>query len=133
MPGVARGWGAFGRERRHHRSSDRDVRTRVEEIGRRSIEARRPRDRNRHEANARPATLLGHRACKVQHLIGRNEVVVGRQGDVVTQKEGVRVRDLLDERLDEPIVRVEAARENEGQKIHSGLATVRASSGTGPK
>lgn len=58
---------------------------------------------------------------------------MGRERDEVSEEEGIRVGYLPDERLDELIVRVKAARENDGQNVHRGLATVRASMGTGPK
>jgi hypothetical protein len=58
---------------------------------------------------------------------------VGNERDEISEEEGIRVGYLSDEGLDEPVVRVEAARENDCQKIHSGLATVRALVGTGPK
>jgi hypothetical protein len=58
---------------------------------------------------------------------------VGRQRDEVPEEERVRVGNLPDEGLDELIVRVKAAGENDGQKVHSGLATVSVRMGTGPK
>jgi hypothetical protein len=130
---VVHAWPTVDRERGHDRGSDRDVRAGVEEIGGCSIEARRPGDRNGHEAQSRPAALLGDRRREIQHLVGRREIVVGGQGHVVAEKERVRVGYFPDERLDELIIRVEAAREDDGQDVHTSLATVSTWSGTGPK
>ena len=58
---------------------------------------------------------------------------MGHQRDEVPEEERICVRHLSDEGLDELIVRVKAARENDGQKAHSGLATVSVRMGTGPK
>ena len=58
---------------------------------------------------------------------------MGRQRHEVPEEERIRVGHFPDERLDQLIVRMKAAREDDGQKVHSGLATVRALSGTGPK
>lgn len=55
------------------------------------------------------------------------------EGHEVADKEGVRVAHLADERLDEPVVGVEAAREDDRQEVHTSLATVRARRGSGPK
>jgi hypothetical protein len=55
------------------------------------------------------------------------------QRHVVAEEEWVGVGHLPDEHLDEAVVRVQAAREDHRQEVHSGLATVRAESGTGPK
>src|SRR6266478_1530683 len=56
-----------------------------------------------------------------------------RQRDEVPEEERVRVGHLPDEGLDELIVRVKTARQNHGQEVHSGLATVSVRIGTGPK
>ena len=61
------------------------------------------------------------------------EIVVRLERDEVADKERVGVADLADERFDEPIVRVEAARQDDRQEVHRNLATVKARTGTGPK
>jgi hypothetical protein len=131
--GVGRSWSAVAREGSHHGCPDRDVRAGVEKVGGLSIEPGRPGDRDRHETQRRPATLLGDRRRELQHLVGRCEVVVGHQRYEVPEEERIRVGHPADERLDELIVRVKAAREDDGQEVHNGLATVSASIGTGPK
>jgi hypothetical protein len=55
------------------------------------------------------------------------------EGDEVAEEKRVRVAHLTDEGLDEPVVRVKAAREDDRQEVHRNLATVRARRGTGPK
>jgi hypothetical protein len=130
---VAGACPALGRKRRHHRGPDRDVRAGVEQICGRSVESGRPGDRNGHQAQRRPATLLRNRCCELQHFLSRRQIVVGRQGDVVAEEERVGIRHLADERLDETVVGVEAAGEDDRQEVHSGLATVRPETGTGPK
>ncbi len=131
--GVGRSWTAVARERSHHGCPDRDVRAGVEKVDGLSIEPGRPGDRDRHETQRRPATLLGDRRRELDRLVGGGEVVVSRQRDIVADEERIRVGHLADERLDELIVSVEAAREDDGQEVHSGLATVSAPMGTGPK
>lgn len=53
--------------------------------------------------------------------------------DEVADEEWVRVRDLPDKRLDQPVVRVKAASQDDGQEVHRGVAAVRAERETGPK
>jgi hypothetical protein len=104
-----------------------------EQICGRSVEPGRPGDRDGHQAQRRPATLLRNRCRELQHFLSRRQIVVGRQGDVVAEEERVSIRHLADERLDETVVGVEAAGEDDRQEVHRGLATVRAEIGTGPK
>lgn len=124
---------AVRREGRHHRGPDRDVRTGVEQVGRLTAEPRRPRQRDRHEAEGRATALLRNARRLGEGLVGRREVIVRGERDVVADEERVGVGHLADERLDELIVRVKAAREDDRQEVHSGLATVSALTGTGPK
>lgn len=120
-------------ERSHHRRPDRDVGTRVEEIGRLPVEARRPRHRDGDQTEARAPTLPVDRLRELERLLGRRQVVMSLERDEVADEEWVRVRDLPDKRLDQPVVRVKAARQDDGQEVHRGVAAVRAERETGPK
>jgi len=126
-------WPTIGGERRHHGGPDRDVRAGVEQIHGRSVESSRPGDGDCHQAQCGPTALLRDRCRELQHLVGRCQIIVRLQRDVVADEERVRARHLADERLDEPVVRVEAAGEDDRQEVHSGHATVRVEIGTGPK
>lgn len=55
------------------------------------------------------------------------------EGNEVAEEKGVRVTHLANERLDQPVVGVKAAREDDRQELHRNLAIVRARRGTGPK
>lgn len=58
---------------------------------------------------------------------------MGLQGDEIADEERIRVAHLAGKRLDQPIVGVQAAGENDRQEVHTSLATVKARTGTGPK
>jgi hypothetical protein len=123
VPGVAR----------HYGGANGDVGACVEEVLGPPVEASCPGHRDSHQPEGGPASFRRCGVRDAQGLIDCAEMVMRVERDEISHEQRVAVGDLADERLDELVVRMEAAGQEQRQEVHTGLAMVRVLRGTGPK